>query len=227
MKYYYAVVRTNSLYHHGVLGQKWGVRRYQNADGSYKAGAEGRYGKKADKLDAKAAKTKFSLLAQNRAIRASQKRSTAETIGNVKDSKGIKDTISNAVGYGELKTRAKNLSEGYANAAKYAKTEWGKTRQEARSFNADQVSKYAEKMQSASTGKKIVEAFTQAEYMKMPIKTLSGRETTVGKEMALRILTSGVGNALLDAEYRHEKRQEKKQAAREAKAMAKAVPATA
>lgn len=33
----------NELYHHGVKGQKWGVRRYQNTDGSYKANAEGRY----------------------------------------------------------------------------------------------------------------------------------------------------------------------------------------
>lgn len=33
----------NELYHHGIKGQKWGVRRFQNQDGSYKPGAEGRY----------------------------------------------------------------------------------------------------------------------------------------------------------------------------------------
>lgn len=34
---------TESLYHHGVKNMKWGIRRYQNEDGSYKPGAEGRY----------------------------------------------------------------------------------------------------------------------------------------------------------------------------------------
>jgi hypothetical protein len=31
------------LAHHGILGQKWGVRRYQNADGSYTAAGKKRY----------------------------------------------------------------------------------------------------------------------------------------------------------------------------------------
>ena len=34
----------NELQHHGIKGQKWGVRRYQNADGSLTAAGRKRYG---------------------------------------------------------------------------------------------------------------------------------------------------------------------------------------
>jgi hypothetical protein len=34
----------NELYHHGVLGMHWGVRRYQNADGSLTAAGRRKYG---------------------------------------------------------------------------------------------------------------------------------------------------------------------------------------
>lgn len=33
------------LAHHGILGQKWGVRRYQNSDGSLTTEGKARYGK--------------------------------------------------------------------------------------------------------------------------------------------------------------------------------------
>ena len=42
--HFYRIHKTNELYHHGILGQKWGVRRYQNEDGSYTAEGRQHYG---------------------------------------------------------------------------------------------------------------------------------------------------------------------------------------
>ena len=38
----------NELYHHGIKGQKWGIRRYQNKDGSLTNSGEKRYNGKYD-----------------------------------------------------------------------------------------------------------------------------------------------------------------------------------
>lgn len=34
-EYYSDFVNSDELYHHGIKGQKWGLRRYQNDDGTY------------------------------------------------------------------------------------------------------------------------------------------------------------------------------------------------
>ena len=43
MSNYGYYVTNNELYHHGVKGMKWGIRRYQNKDGSLTAEGEKRY----------------------------------------------------------------------------------------------------------------------------------------------------------------------------------------
>lgn len=53
------------LEHHGIRGQKWGVRRFQNADGSLTEAGRQRFGKKVQKLENKAIKKEYKRFKKN------------------------------------------------------------------------------------------------------------------------------------------------------------------
>ena len=78
MNYYIAQDRFGNydLVHHGINGQKWGVRRYQNEDGSWTEAGRKRYGENGarglNRLDRDIAKAKYQKAKSNGQKRTSK-----------------------------------------------------------------------------------------------------------------------------------------------------------
>ena len=80
------------LYHHGIAGMKWGVRRYQNKDGSLTNAGKRRYGTKANFEKVQSAK-KAAVKANSKQAVARRKANerTAAEVAKYKKMAGIKD----------------------------------------------------------------------------------------------------------------------------------------
>lgn len=105
----------NSIYHHGVEGMKWGRRRYQNEDGSYKPGAEGRY---YDKVKGFAKKLMHpSDYGHNGGINVKKK---MDTIDRIRET-GTKDKESNNKMHDYLMSQTKNANDSFDDRMKQLK----------------------------------------------------------------------------------------------------------
>lgn len=79
----YYISTDGELYHHGVKGQKWGVRRYQNLDGTLTAAGKKRNAKidkRIDKIERKKKINKFNRAAGKIRVGLEDKGNTIDTI---------------------------------------------------------------------------------------------------------------------------------------------------
>lgn len=84
MSYFYIISSSNDLQHHGILGQKWGIRRFQNKDGSLTSAGRKRYdddGTSDSKSSSSDRKAKTKSVAKKVAIAAGVTASIAAVAG--------------------------------------------------------------------------------------------------------------------------------------------------
>lgn len=100
------------LAHHGILGQKWGIRRFQNADGSLTSAGKRRYDVSTDQLT----KSRDLTNAGKEAVAAGRQiMKTADTIHSRKSSKDQVDLSSMTDKELQQKINRMNLERQYKN----------------------------------------------------------------------------------------------------------------
>lgn len=141
--------------HHGILGQKWGIRRYQNKDGSLTSSGKKRYGKQIQKMEKKAVQKTYKEDRKNGGsfVFKSYRQGTGENYKKAKSDFNKK--MINDSKYKELSKKAfdaekkRLMSEKkYINDEdkynKYLNTKKAKTLDRASMMAADNKRKYAE-----------------------------------------------------------------------------------
>lgn len=98
----------NELYHHGILGQKWGVRRYQNPDGTLTEAGRARYSSVSERK-------KFTRLAITSDDNSYRKLKGSAQVKAAAVSDGVQNAVQK---YRDVDTRTNKMQEDFYNNAR-------------------------------------------------------------------------------------------------------------
>lgn len=172
------------LEHYGVMGMKWGVRRYQPYGQGYDAQIDGKYVGPRSKIGVRAK----SFVNRHKQI-----------ISNVKKADGVGKKLSEAVGRGRFRTNAAFSAQKHKDLSALSRTKLGKKYHEQYAQNMAEVAKYQRHIQAQTLGNQIIETFIPMQALMMPYHRMSGRTTRLG----LRALDStGIMGLGIDAVYK-------------------------
>lgn len=185
------VICNGELYHHGTKGMKWGVRRYQNKDGSLTPAGKKRYNKELQKLKDRETAIKGMEKAKARTDKLNAKKAELDAREKALRSNGTKKSTTQQKPTSETKQvtvkSVKNMSDDELRRVVNRLN----LEQQYRNLNPEKV----------STGKKFVNSMLD--------KVLIPAASEVGKNVAKAALTKAATN-LTGLELGDKKKDDKK-----------------
>lgn len=200
---FYAVsARSNELYHYGVPGMKWGVRKAAQYDARAKSHA----------AKVSTSKTRMGKSYHNyRAYRNEVKSGDQKVRNEVGGKGGILKKIDNVYGHGANARYQSAASKYYDRKSTYTKTDLGTSMAKASAYNLKTAAAANSRLHNAKNLREYGTNYVNS-LANRSIKTWSGRTTTTGKKMVDDMLTGGMIGLGLDVNHYSKKRADAKNA---------------